>query len=270
MRASRRSSSGAAGSAARENLPRRRGRRSTARTRDRSRKTGISCGWRRRHPAAARLARAGAGGAARARSRILTRLMRRGSASSTSKSKPATASTTSPFGGMRPVAAKTRPPIVSMSSAFSPTSNSGADHLARLLDAGARIGDEDAVVDALHARVLVEIVLVLDLADDDLDQILERDESVGPAVFVDDQRHLRAARLHALQQSARRHRRRHEEHRPHQLGAVERAGQVDVPKSRSAARAAHPRPAGSAPCRRTRPSGRGCGACRSGRRASRG
>ena len=119
-------------------------------------------------------------------------------------------------------------------------------------------------------RILVEVVLVLDLADDDLDQILERDEPVGAAIFVDDQRHLRAARLHALQERARRHRGRHEEHRPHQLGAVQRAASGRRCRNRSAAKAARSRPAGSAPCRRTRPSGRGCAPCRSGRRASRG
>ena len=35
---------------------------------------------------------------------------------------------------------------------------------------------------------LLEIMLVLDIADDDLDQVLDRDEAVGPAIFVDDER----------------------------------------------------------------------------------
>ncbi len=50
-----------------------------------------------------------------------------------------------------------------------------------------------------HQRFLV-VVLVLDVADHHLEDVLERDETVGAAVFVDHQRHLDVARLHPLHQ----------------------------------------------------------------------
>ncbi len=51
-------------------------------------------------------------------------------------------------------------------------------------------------------------MLVLDLADHGLDQVLDGDQPVDPAVFVDHQRHVHALLLHLLQENARRHRRR--------------------------------------------------------------
>ena len=50
------------------------------------------------------------------------------------------------------------------------------------------------------------VVLVLDVADDHLDQVLDRDQAVGAAVFVDHQRHVDAGRLHLHQQIDGRHR----------------------------------------------------------------
>ena len=77
-------------------------------------------------------------------------------------------------------------------------------------------------------RRLGLVVLVLDVADDLLDQVLDGDEAVGAAVLVDDQRHVDARRLHADQQVHRRHRRRHVEHRPADLGGRDGARQIDA------------------------------------------
>ena len=49
-------------------------------------------------------------------------------------------------------------------------------------------------------QVAVEIRLVEDLADDLLDDVLDGDETVGSAVFVDDDRHLLSLRLHLPEQ----------------------------------------------------------------------
>jgi hypothetical protein len=50
-----------------------------------------------------------------------------------------------------------------------------------------------------HARGGV-VVLVLDVAHHHLDEVLDRDEAVRAAVFVDHQRHVGAGRLHAHEQ----------------------------------------------------------------------
>ena len=70
-------------------------------------------------------------------------------------------------------------------------------------------------------------MLVLDLADDLLDDVLDRDEAVGAAIFVDHQRQMDARRLHAREQVDRRHRRRHEQDLAHDLGRRQRHRQID-------------------------------------------
>ena len=57
--------------------------------------------------------------------------------------------------------------------------------------------DADRVVVDLLDRFVREVVLVLDLADDLLEQVLERDDALHRAVLVDDDRHvlLRLAEL---------------------------------------------------------------------------
>ena len=90
-----------------------------------------------------------------------------------------------------------------------------ADRLGDLVEVGARIGDEDAVARRDDHVALVLVMLVLDVADDDLDDVLDRDEAVGAAIFVDDERHLGARRLHLRQQVDGRHRGRHEQHAAH-------------------------------------------------------
>ena len=91
-----------------------------------------------------------------------------------------------------------------------------------VLEAGARVGDEGAVRLAHDRRHCVLVVLVGDLADDLLDDVLDRDEAVGAAIFVDHQRQMDARRLHARQQIDRPHRGRHEQDFAHDLGRRQR------------------------------------------------
>jgi hypothetical protein len=60
-------------------------------------------------------------------------------------------------------------------------------------------------------------VLVFDVADDFLDQIFDRDEPVGAAIFVDHERQMNAGRLHFHEQVDRGHRRRHVKNAPYDL-----------------------------------------------------
>jgi len=85
-------------------------------------------------------------------------------------------------------------------------------------EARPRVGDERAVKLADDGGQFVFVVLVGDVADDLLDDVLHRNETVGAAVFVHHQRQVNARRLHLLQQVERRHRRRHKQHLAHDLG----------------------------------------------------
>ena len=85
-----------------------------------------------------------------------------------------------------------------------------------ILDIHPRLRQIDAVALVGPQRAFVLVVLVADVADDLLDQILDRHEPVDAAVFVDDQRHVEPRRLHLLEQHADRHRRRHVQQRPQQ------------------------------------------------------
>ena len=92
---------------------------------------------------------------------------------------------------------------------------------------GAAIGEIGTVIlpdDGMDARL---VVLVLDVADDLLDDVLDRDQPVGAAVFVDHQREVNARRLHLRQQIDRRHRRRHIDQRAHDLDRRQRQRQID-------------------------------------------
>ena len=71
-------------------------------------------------------------------------------------------------------------------------------------------------------------MFVGDVADDELDQILHRDQAVGAAVFVDDEREVNAGRLHLGEQIERRHRRRRVQDFAHDLGRRQRHRQIDV------------------------------------------
>ena len=73
------------------------------------------------------------------------------------------------------------------------------------LDRRARIGDEAETRILADHRFLGDVMLVLDLAHDFLDQVLDGNEAVGPAIFVDDQRQVPPRQLHAEQEIEHRH-----------------------------------------------------------------
>ena len=81
-------------------------------------------------------------------------------------------------------------------------------------------------------RAVGDVVLVLDLADDLLDQILDGDEPVDAAELVDDERQMLARQAHLQQQVEHPHGGRHEQHL-----AQDRL-QIEGPGSRRAADAA--------------------------------
>ena len=89
-------------------------------------------------------------------------------------------------------------------------------------------GDETELGLGDDVRRLGDIVLVLDIADDLLDEILNGDETVGAAVLVDDQRHVDTRRLHADQEVGRRHRRRDVKHRPANLRRRDGPREIDA------------------------------------------
>ena len=76
------------------------------------------------------------------------------------------------------------------------------------IDRDARVGDDAAVGPLDQRRRLRHVVLVLDLADDLLDQILDRHQTVDPAELVDHHRDMRARLAHLHEQVEDRQRRR--------------------------------------------------------------
>ena len=136
--------------------------------------------------------------------RTRNRLTRRGSASSTSNSRPEGCLITSPRAGTRPASAKTSPPRVSTSSWSGGNSGTLRARLERL-DRRARVGDHGAVAALDQLRLVGVVVLVLDLADDLLDHVLDGDEPVDAAELVDHQRHVHAREPHLQQQVEHRH-----------------------------------------------------------------
>ena len=74
-----------------------------------------------------------------------------------------------------------------------------AELLVDVVDRGAARDPQRAAGQVLDAGLL-DVVLVGDLADDLLEEVLEGDEPGGPAVLVDDDRHVELLRLHLAQQ----------------------------------------------------------------------
>ena len=81
----------------------------------------------------------------------------------------------------------------------------GADRRHDVLKPGAADRQERAVGLANYGVLGGLIMLVLDIADDFLDDILDRRQPVGAAIFVDHQRQVNAGRLHLGEQIDRRH-----------------------------------------------------------------
>ena len=144
--------------------------------------------------------------------RTRTRVMRRGSASSTSNSRPSGWAITSPRCGTRPARAATRPATVSISSSRSsgarawPSAASSSSSEAR---ASASYAPARARDDVGRGRF---VVFVVDLAVHRVDQVLQGDQAVGAAELVDHQGQMHARALHAQQQVRRAHRSGHEQH----------------------------------------------------------
>ena len=95
----------------------------------------------------------------------------------------------------------TRYPPSASTSVASPNVQSLADRGAHITEAEAD-RQERAVTLARDRRNFRLVVLVGDVADDQLDQILDRDETVATAIFVDNQRQVNARRLHLASRSS--------------------------------------------------------------------
>ena len=103
-----------------------------------------------------------------------------------------------------------------------------ADFLLGVVEGDARVRQPDVVADPGDHRLFGIVVLVLDVADDGLDQILQGRQTVGAAVFVDHQGHLDARRLHLRHQVGGRHRRRYEQHRPNDPHVAQGRAEIDL------------------------------------------
>ena len=71
------------------------------------------------------------------------------------------------------------------------------------------------------------VVLVLDIADNLLDDVFNRNQSIGAAILVDDQREMNACRLHFRQQIDGRHRWRPIEQRARDADRLQRNAEID-------------------------------------------
>ena len=112
--------------------------------------------------------------------------------------------TWSPGTGTRPMRWKTSPPIVSYSSSSSRLSV-GVEQLGQLVDGDSSV-DPDLVVREPDDHLLFLVVLVLDLADDLLEEVLDRDEAGRPAVLVEDDRDVDLLALEIVEQVVDGHR----------------------------------------------------------------
>src|SRR5262249_30165190 len=92
-----------------------------------------------------------------------------------------------------------------------------------LLDRGAGIGDQTAVRPRQHLRALFHVVFVFDLADDFLDDVLDRRETIDATEFVYHQGHVDAREPHLQQEIEGAHRRRDEQHLADDRFEIERS-----------------------------------------------
>ena len=100
----------------------------------------------------------------------------------------------------------TSPPSVSMSSSCSSETSSTLQMLLQILDRHARIGDQAELRIGSDQRLVLDVMLVGDVANDFFHQVLDGDEPVGAAIFVDHQRQVQPRRLHLRQKIEHRHR----------------------------------------------------------------
>ena len=71
-----------------------------------------------------------------------------------------------------------------------------ADRGAHIIEAGAAVGQKRAVALLGNRRALLLIVFIGNIADDEFHQILDRDQSVATAVFVDHKCKMNPGSLH--------------------------------------------------------------------------
>ena len=102
-----------------------------------------------------------------------------------------------------------------------------ADHGADVLEAGAGIGDEGVVGLADDRRRRVAVMFVVDLADDLFDNVLDRHQAVGAAIFVHHQGEMDPRGLHLRQQIDRPHRGRRVEQFADDVGVLKRQREID-------------------------------------------
>ena len=107
------------------------------------------------------------------------------------------------------------PPSVSTSLTASPTSKPVPTTVDHFLKLGARIGEKEPSDCRTMLGDAVFVVLILDVADDFLHDVLDRDDAVGAAIFVDHEREMDARGLHLGEEVDGGHRRRHKQDRPH-------------------------------------------------------
>lgn len=69
----------------------------------------------------------------------------------------------------------------------------------------------ERAIGALDHKRRLDVVFVINGADNLFDEVFHRDETVGAAVFIDNKCKVNAARLHAQEKPRQRHRLRHEE-----------------------------------------------------------
>ena len=140
-------------------------------------------------------------------------MTRRVSLSVTSSRQPLGCSTISP--GLRHVAGEHDGEAAERVDILLDRAEARVDRLGDVLELGAGVGVPDAVLERdQHARRLL-VMLVLDLADDLLDHVLDRDQPLGAAELVDDDGEVDALGAHPREQV---------EH-AHRFGHVERLAQ---------------------------------------------
>ena len=148
--------------------------------------------------------------------------MRRRSASSTSTCRPSI-SKVSPTDGTRPIARQDVPANCFEAVGF----DLHVEPIANHVDVDLRAEHVRAVA-FLDDRLGLDVVLVADLADDLLEQILERHQAGSPAVLVHHDRHLHLLPLELLEELGDALGLRHEGGRAHQRGERRRRAGREV------------------------------------------
>ena len=103
------------------------------------------------------------------------------------------------------------PPTVSYSSSSS-SPRFDVEQLGQVVDVGPAVDPRLVVREPDDERLLL-VVLVLDLADDLLEEVLDRDQARRPAVFVEHDREVDLAPLELVEQVVDAHRFGHEDRR---------------------------------------------------------